>query len=303
MADPPLDATCSICFSNPPKYRCPRCLSIRTCSLPCYKRHQQRATCTGTRDATTYVKKAQLSTAAGLDHDYNFLAGIERACRTAPTPDGDRPAKRRKTATAAFDQYLSDNRIVLRRAPPGIHRSTTNKSRFLPKSKKIAWTVEWIDEHDARRETEVLADTPLSTAYALVRTNKSSASGADPAAKRHLYLHRPRALRKQVVLIPLDTAADLTTSLSRQTIDEYPTIYHLPYPPDGLPDGFCTSAAYDKSHKAELARLDRDDIVKSVATQLGGEKLGEAWGKEKDEKDWDAERVLDMLRRDVALRR
>lgn len=82
MSDPLLSTLCSICHTNPPKYTCPRC-SLRTCSLPCTTRHKLRASCTGIRDPTVYVPRHRLATPAGVDHDYNFLAGIERGVERA----------------------------------------------------------------------------------------------------------------------------------------------------------------------------------------------------------------------------
>ncbi|KAF2149118.1 hypothetical protein K461DRAFT_57636 [Myriangium duriaei CBS 260.36] len=405
MAEAPLDALCSICYTSPPKYRCPRCPTVRTCSLPCYKRHQQRATCTGQRNESTFVKKSQLSTAAGLDHDYNFLTKIERAFRTADADaDADRPAKRRKVAShPAFVSYLAENRITVQHAPPGLHRAKTNQSRFLPRSKKVAWTVEWIDDARVKRTTEVLDDTRLSDAYASMAgraakqekrcsqddgvkpsatpsvlkaepTKKAdttiehadSARSAAPLHSRatvepaepaesaeptglaepakqaepasppetitaeglaiaapqikqdetsppgtslpngmHLYLHRPRTLSSLPVLIPLSPTSTLTAVLHRQTLDEYPTLYHLPYAASCLPpDHFVTNTAYEARLKSDLAGLEREDIVRSVDTVLQGKtvwmKREEEAGDE-EEKKWDEKRVLDMLKRDVAI--
>ncbi|KDN69554.1 putative HIT zinc finger [Colletotrichum sublineola] len=78
MADPLLTSLCAICHTEPPRYKCPRC-TIRTCSLTCTKRHKAWSSCNGIRDATAYVPPSKLKTPAGVDHDFNFLAGIERA--------------------------------------------------------------------------------------------------------------------------------------------------------------------------------------------------------------------------------
>ncbi|OHE92622.1 HIT zinc finger [Colletotrichum orchidophilum] len=78
MADPLLTSLCAICHIEPPKYKCPRC-TLQTCSLTCTKRHKSWSSCNGIRDATAYVPPSKLKTAAGVDHDFNFLSGIERA--------------------------------------------------------------------------------------------------------------------------------------------------------------------------------------------------------------------------------
>ncbi|KAK2029505.1 HIT zinc finger protein [Colletotrichum zoysiae] len=78
MADPLLTSLCAICHTEPPRYKCPRC-TIRTCSLACTKRHKAWSSCNGIRDATAYMPPSKLKTPAGVDHDFNFLSGIERA--------------------------------------------------------------------------------------------------------------------------------------------------------------------------------------------------------------------------------
>ncbi|KAF9870481.1 HIT zinc finger [Colletotrichum karsti] len=78
MADPLLTSLCTICHIEPPRYKCPRC-TIRTCSLDCTRRHKAWSSCNGIRDATAYMPPSKLKTAAGVDHDYNFISGIERA--------------------------------------------------------------------------------------------------------------------------------------------------------------------------------------------------------------------------------
>ncbi|KAB5582418.1 hypothetical protein GE09DRAFT_1246108 [Coniochaeta sp. 2T2.1] len=78
MSDPLLTTLCTICHREPPKYKCPRC-GIRTCSLPCTKKHKAWASCSGERDPASFVPRARLVTDAGVDHDYNFISKIERA--------------------------------------------------------------------------------------------------------------------------------------------------------------------------------------------------------------------------------
>lgn len=78
MSDPLLTTLCTICHREPPKYRCPRC-SVRTCSLPCTKKHKAWASCSGERDPAAFVPRQRLVTDAGVDHDYNFISSIERA--------------------------------------------------------------------------------------------------------------------------------------------------------------------------------------------------------------------------------
>ncbi|KAK4040349.1 hypothetical protein C8A01DRAFT_46331 [Parachaetomium inaequale] len=78
MSGTVLSTLCSICHTEPPKYKCPRCLA-RTCSLSCIQKHKARADCDGLRNPRAFMPISQLKTAAGVDHDFNFLRSIERA--------------------------------------------------------------------------------------------------------------------------------------------------------------------------------------------------------------------------------
>jgi hypothetical protein len=117
-----------------PKYRCPGC-DARTCSLPCYKRHRQRTLCSGKRDPTKYVKRNELATPAGIDHDFNFITGVERGLdrlerdrteRGLGTPANVRTASRK---TEAIDRQSAAAGITVIRAPKGLSRRRDNKTR------------------------------------------------------------------------------------------------------------------------------------------------------------------------------
>ncbi|KAL2265236.1 hypothetical protein VTJ83DRAFT_6336 [Remersonia thermophila] len=82
MSGTVLSTLCGICHSQPPKYKCPRC-GARTCSVQCVQKHKARADCNGQRNPAAYVPLNRLKTDAGIDHDYNFLASIERARQQA----------------------------------------------------------------------------------------------------------------------------------------------------------------------------------------------------------------------------
>lgn len=78
MPDAPLTTLCAICHTTAPKYTCPAC-RVATCSLACAQRHKAWADCSGRRDPAAFLPLRQLKTAAGVDHDFNFLSAIERA--------------------------------------------------------------------------------------------------------------------------------------------------------------------------------------------------------------------------------
>jgi hypothetical protein len=122
--------------TNRYKYRCPGC-SARTCSLPCYKRHQQWAQCSGQRDPTKFVKKSQLVTPAGIDHDFNFLTGIERDIEKAEKGlnegqdvgiEGSRSWSQSQSQKQTNYQHLEAAGVKVIRAPKGLSRQKENKS-------------------------------------------------------------------------------------------------------------------------------------------------------------------------------
>ncbi|KAH9865512.1 hypothetical protein J1614_009097 [Plenodomus biglobosus] len=162
-----LSDLCSICNINKSKYCCPGC-AARTCSLPCYKRHQQWAQCSGKRDPTKFVKKSQLATPAGIDHDFNFLSGIERDLEKAERAVGattDAPSDESAKFHHGRINYhrLEAAGVRVIRAPQGLSRQRENKShisRTKRANRNIVWTVEWLDASKKRVLTET-----SSTAY------------------------------------------------------------------------------------------------------------------------------------------
>ncbi|KAF2222226.1 hypothetical protein BDZ85DRAFT_263289 [Elsinoe ampelina] len=167
----PSSTLCSICQAQPHKYRCPTHPSILTCSLPCYKRHQSRASCNGKRNASTYVKKSHLSTPAGFDHDYNFLTKIERGIKVPKdmVEDMERPAKKRRMGGhPGLDTYFANNQIGVEEAPPGFQRGKQNETRWLKRSKKVLWTVEWVDMNGKKVLGKAIEDETLGIAHAKI---------------------------------------------------------------------------------------------------------------------------------------
>ncbi|OCK87256.1 uncharacterized protein K441DRAFT_360382 [Cenococcum geophilum 1.58] len=171
MTDQPLlSQLCSICNNNASKYRCPGC-SARTCSLPCYKRHQQWAQCSGKRDPTKYVKRSQLATPAGIDHDYNFIAGIERGVDRAEREVIERgissndEGRKGPTSGSNYEKHLQDAGVIIDKAPKGMSRERSNNTHFDKRKKRIVWTVEWVHEDQTRELDEVRETLSLSEAY------------------------------------------------------------------------------------------------------------------------------------------
>jgi hypothetical protein len=161
-----LEGTCPLtCYSytEKPKYRCPRC-KTQTCSLSCYKRHQQRASCNGQRDPAAYLKRSEWATPSGIDRDYNYLKSVERHVdRTGQDVrergitaghsgrGGERGAAGNKKVSkawapgSALQKYLSDKDIRVEKAPTGMSRQKANMTRVTNKG-NVMWTVEWVAE-------------------------------------------------------------------------------------------------------------------------------------------------------------
>lgn len=122
--------------SNPPKYQCPRC-AIRTCSLPCVKRHKLLSECSGKRDPAVYRKRKELATPQSFDQDFNFIAGVERSLERA-----DQDALNRGVALDAHEQKgkrpakgehrlgveLERSGVQVRKAPVGMTRNKQNRT-------------------------------------------------------------------------------------------------------------------------------------------------------------------------------
>ncbi|EUC50141.1 hypothetical protein COCMIDRAFT_82586 [Bipolaris oryzae ATCC 44560] len=162
---PLLNELCSVCNTTQFKYRCPGC-SARTCSLPCYKKHQQWAQCSGKRDPTKFVKKSELLTPTGIDHDFNFLSRIERnldkADKVAAHASAAAPSEalsNRQRAGVPYAKLEAAAAVNIIRAPQGLSRQRENKSHMSATkkaSRNIVWTVEWID---GASKTRVLTQT------------------------------------------------------------------------------------------------------------------------------------------------
>lgn len=211
MGDTLLTNLCSICHISAPKYKCPRC-DIRTCSLPCIKRHKVRSDCSGVRDATAFVSRKRLATASGVDHDYNFISAIERARERSERElieergilrEGElRPVmvegletrmkngKPRKVvvsrALKTQDEMDGEGmRARLRRfgitlvsAPAGMTRKKENQTRFFKRSRRIEWFLEWFlvgegEGNTTRVTTKMVDDLSVYEGFLLNRQTKA----------------------------------------------------------------------------------------------------------------------------------
>lgn len=171
MDDPLLSTLCSICHIDPPKYTCPAC-SAQTCSLTCSKRHKLWSSCNGVRDPTTFRPMSVLATPSGIDHDYNFLHGIETSvartekvliedlgivsrdelerARTGESEEDWRRRTRKNTneppGEVQMERCLKEKNIRVVKAPKGMRRNKENTSNWNKKHRVIHWQVEWVRE-------------------------------------------------------------------------------------------------------------------------------------------------------------
>ncbi|KAF1930748.1 uncharacterized protein M421DRAFT_99360 [Didymella exigua CBS 183.55] len=174
-----LSSLCSVCNIHESKYKCPGC-SARTCSLPCVKRHKQWAQCSGRRDPTKFMKKSELATPAGIDHDYNFLSGIERDLEKSDKTVSERgldvglSSRLRGDQSQKMDYQFSNAGVKVIRAPKGMSRAKENKThRSKSGNRNIIWTVEWIGVDKRRTLTQSSAVEPIYRTHPLFESPTS----------------------------------------------------------------------------------------------------------------------------------
>ncbi|KAL9052949.1 MAG: hypothetical protein Q9162_005066 [Coniocarpon cinnabarinum] len=164
-----LGQLCTICRCQIPKYECPRC-GTKTCSVPCVKKHKQRAQCNGRRDPTAYVKKAQLATPRGFDHDYNYLTGLERTLDRADRDAQDMGLGEDANGDRRVEKRVAELDIRWRRAPKGMSRQKENPTRWRHKQNCMRWGIEWIFPDDSRKVDGALETFTLAAAYGEVQS-------------------------------------------------------------------------------------------------------------------------------------
>ncbi|KAG8527714.1 uncharacterized protein KY384_007868 [Bacidia gigantensis] len=148
---------------------------ILTCSLPCVKRHKLWAQCSGVRDPAAYIKHSNLVTPAGIDHDYNYLTSIEREFDKAEREASvrgiilDEPSDQKRSGPAKgevpLNATLERSEIIVAKAPKGMHRSKTNRTKWVKQHKCLEWTVEWVHPDGRKELVQCLDNTPLYQCY------------------------------------------------------------------------------------------------------------------------------------------
>jgi len=138
------------------------------------------------------MKRNQLATPAGLDQDYNYLKKVERTIDRASQDSKERHGRKTLASTrnasrgwqpdSSLQKYLIEHRIQVERAPKGMTRQKLNHTRPT-KSKRIVWTVEWIDQAGKRElQHDCLESESLGSIYKFHEVEKRNAArrqGAD----------------------------------------------------------------------------------------------------------------------------
>lgn len=84
------------------------------------------------------MRKSQLATPAGIDHDYNYLTGVHRAINVAAEDAEERTVdaasedgkRRRYREHPDFRARVAATRVIIDRAPEGMSRQRMNMSRW-----------------------------------------------------------------------------------------------------------------------------------------------------------------------------
>ncbi|KAH7321233.1 hypothetical protein B0I35DRAFT_477737 [Stachybotrys elegans] len=149
-------------------------------SVPLLVKHKAWSECNGKRDQTAFVTRSKLRTPAGIDHDYNFLHGIELSMERAERviigdrglveEDELRPltvrevkwrqgrdGKRRKVIVTRvlreakgrvlernLASRLKAHNIQLVCMPMGMSRQRENTTTLNRRTGRINWQVEWL---------------------------------------------------------------------------------------------------------------------------------------------------------------
>ncbi|CZT52790.1 related to BCD1 Protein required for box C/D snoRNA accumulation [Rhynchosporium secalis] len=185
-----LSSLCTICHIEPPIYTCPRC-NLQTCSLACSKRHKIRSMCNGIRDPTKFLPIEQVATPWGIDHDYNFLHGIETSVarsekvliqdlelisidemERARTGESIQEYRRRTgrgekelPGEACIERDLKWANIRVMKAPKGMKRNKENATGWNKRQRCIIWQVEWIREGKERTLFRAMGNRPIGEFY------------------------------------------------------------------------------------------------------------------------------------------
>ena len=136
---------------KPSKYKCPGC-GIRSCSLPCVKKHKVEHQCNGKRDAAAFCDIRSFDDKV-LTRDYTLLESVGRTVESAERGHSQIAGGKQPTSARRPDDGLTPaQRELLRQAkwrgvelellPRGMQRQRDNSSRYDHRRKRLTWRVE-----------------------------------------------------------------------------------------------------------------------------------------------------------------
>ncbi|KAL4421032.1 hypothetical protein ABPG77_007507 [Micractinium sp. CCAP 211/92] len=228
---------CQVCSQAAAKYCCPRC-DKRTCSLECVKAHKDASGCSGKRDRTAFVGRAEFDERTFLS-DYRFLEEVKLA---------DDVAKRSKPPAPKLElpqflqtlQYQARRRgVQLHILSPGMEKRRTNTTRYDGRMQTLQWHVEWrfpaaegakAADHKVHENTLVsdllrghLALKPGEAArhHALREYNEA---GLDALT---VLMRKERTPANAVEYHEIDATRPLRTQLAGKVVVEFPTFIVL----------------------------------------------------------------------------
>ncbi|KAJ2307617.1 Box C/D snoRNA accumulation [Coemansia sp. RSA 2706] len=209
---------CEQCQKNDSKYKCPGCLA-RTCSLACSKAHKDATGCSGKRNKTEFVKRAEYD-ANTMMSDYGFLQDLSRdhalllrdaedqgigikgpMGRTGPNrgsagnsgpPTISLSRAQRNVVARAKEQ----RQVMIRYMSPGIKRHQQNKTIWMASKSRLVWTLEiavpelaeqpnrWIENglHDVCKLGDLWSR--VLTGHSEASTTQAGDGGEDAPRKR-----------------------------------------------------------------------------------------------------------------------
>lgn len=113
----------------------------------------------------------------------------------------------------------------------------------------------------------------------------------------HYYLLKPGTTSNSKVLVVLDAQLSLTDSLRDRIVQEYPTIYALPYPPAALPSSYILESDYTPRASDESGVTGSHHNAQNDRQGNAASKSGE--GSQNAQQPLDANSILKMLKRDL----
>lgn len=209
MSDPLLSSLCRVCNTQQPKYCCPRC-GTQTCSLACSKRHKVWSECDGIRDPTAYKPKHELTTPAGIDHDYNFISSIERRIERADKYIVEEkglldsqelfrngPPKPKSGKRRALDLILQQSRVTVERVPSGMQRSKENGTYWNKARRFLIWQVEWLREDGSRIMSQTMERVSVGKIYATLLQNDEKRMDTTADERRKTKKRKAETLKEE----------------------------------------------------------------------------------------------------------